>query len=210
MSNKLLNYFAPQRNKLEKTINDVPARQYYMALALLVLVAIKFGLMPWLEQINDTQSQLQQLANTVKTPSVMLEQTEKMQAALEEKRQLHQVWLSKFYQNSDSQVKISVVKKLQDSAKSHGLLFLRSRWLKTPAKRVNEYTTIKPLLYSVMVRGDYNQILKLMQEWQTYEPLVKIEKVSIKDRPQEGVAAATFNIAVFNLKQTGASAGGRG
>lgn len=193
--------FSVQLVKFKSWLNDLPSRHYYMALALLLLVTIRFVFIPWQQQLSAQKEQLQQLSRSVKAPDLIMKQAAKMEQALLVKQELQQQWLNSFYNESQSKVKVAVVNKLQGSAQKRGLLYLRSRWLKTPVKRQNEFSSVEPLLYSVMIRGDYNQIRALIQEWQAYQPLIAIEELSIEDRKDEGVVAAKFTIGVYKLKE---------
>lgn len=198
---KLTSLLQVQVEKLQQVINQQPARQYYMAFALISLLIVKFVFVPWFEQVGQRKEQLQQLANTVKAPNLMLEQTERMQQALASKEELHAKWLGNFYQDSTSKVKVDLVNKLQASAKAKDLLFLRSRWLTTPKEKLDQYSTLEPLMYSVLIRGDYSKIRELIQQWQAYKPLVLIDEISVNDRRDPGVVATTFKITIFRLKQ---------
>lgn len=196
--------FSSQLNKLDKAINAIPARQYYMALALVVLLTIKLVYIPVKDTLLAQHEQLQQLSSNLKSPDIMREQTLQMQQTLAEKSELHNNWLNQFYQDSNSRVKVAVVDRLEASAEEKGLLYLRSRWHKTPTKQLEQYSTIEPLIYSVLVRGDYNKVRELLREWQALQPLVKLEEVVIKDRKDEGVVAANIKMSVYRLRKEGA------
>ncbi len=199
MAVKIFNRFAPQLLKLEKSINNIPARQYYMALSLLVLLIVKFVFMPWFEQNVDRQVQLQQLSNAVKTPELMVEQAEKMKLALEQKRKVQQQWQQRLAKGPESQVRVETIKKLQNSAKEAGLLYLSSRWLPTPPQRPGEEKAISPMLYSVVIRGDYNRVKDVLAQWQEYEPFIRLEHVRIEKKVDVGVVAADITLAVYRM-----------
>lgn len=200
MATAIKQRFANLLEKAQTAIDKTPARQYYMALALAVLLAIKFVAMPAIESMKEQQEQLQRLADTLKTPELLDVQVIAMQEAVAEKQAEQDKWLSSFYSDSESKVKIDVANKLKAAAQEKGLLFLSSRWVKTSKKLTEQFTTIEPLSYTVTVRGDFNQIKALIQEWQAYQPMLNITEMRIRDQRQEGVASVRLKMLVYRLK----------
>lgn len=200
MATAIKQRFANLLEKAQTSIDKTPPRQYYMALSLIILLSIKFVVMPAIESMKEQQEQLQRLADTLKSPELLDVQVIAMQEAVAEKRTEQDKWLSSFYTDSESKVKIDVANKLKAAAQERGLLFLSSRWVKTSKKLAEQFTSIEPLSYTVTVRGDFNQIKALIQDWQSYQPMLNITEVRIRDQRQEGVASVRMKMLVYRLK----------
>lgn len=195
--------FSAVSKKLQDEINKVPSRQFYMLFALVVLVAVKFVFIPMQASLLEEKDQLQRMADTLKSPTLLEQQQLQMQEVLEQKRGVNQKWSDSYYQGTESQVKIDVVNKLKASATDRGLLYLSSRWLTTSKKVSERFTTLSPLTYNVTIRGDYNEIRAIIREWQSFKPVINIEEMRIRDQRAEGVVSARLKLSLYRLKQAG-------
>lgn len=192
---------AKQLEQLKKQIDLLPAKQYAMVLALLVLLAARFVFIPWYQSLVETQDELNQLNSVVKHPEKMAQQLTLVNEQLEELSANKDYWNDKFYVGRESQVKIQFANQVNEWAKKFDLNLLRSKWGRTTKKQQDKYTLLKVQKYEATIRADYKKFLEFVAFVQKQQPLIQISHLSISKRATVGIATTNVSFMILYKEQ---------
>lgn len=181
-------------------MNDLKKHKYALSFILL-LVLLKFVLLPWYEWQNSLSASNKLLSSKVEKSELLIENAEQIKTAIDSQgSQLKE--LASFFYNSDSndQVKLEIQKQLENQLKVFELQKNSIGWQNT--YRYPEYPVKKHLL-SVSFSGDTYQAIQFLLMLSKSKKINEYENFSFNLlRQQEGGLGrvnVTMRIAFFEL-----------
>lgn len=186
-----------QLQLLQNKINELPAKQYAMMLSLIVLLSIRFAFIPWYQDLQQQQSQLEQLSSVTKDPELMKAQLQQLQSELDSHTMAKEYWQDKFYVGDENQVKIEFANKVNQWANKYNLNVLRSKWGRVSKRQREKYSQLQVQKYDITVRASYKDFLNFLAFIQQQSPLIQPTNIAISKRDVQGVATTTLSLTVL-------------
>lgn len=186
-----------QLQLLQNKINELPAKQYAMMLSLIVLLSIRFAFIPWYQDLQQQQSQLEQLSSVTKDPALMKAQLQQLQSELDNHTVAKEYWQDKFYVGDENQVKIEFANKVNQWTNKYNLNVLRSKWGRVSKRQREKYSQLQVQKYDITVRASYKDFLNFLAFIQQQSPLIQPTNIAISKRDVQGVATTTLSLTVL-------------
>lgn len=184
-------------NRLQEKLKSFPNKEYLLGFTLLVLVTIKFVIVPVNAYLTEKKEGLQQLADTIKSSKLIKVEIEKLQQEQVELRELEEQWRPKFYSNNSARVKLAVVNKLTELGESNELIIISTRWLSASRKPDVDIESLKPLKLSSTIRGEYNKVKNFLLELQNTTPILELSSWRIREGGTAGVVMLKLELQVY-------------
>ncbi len=190
-----------QLKDLRLKIENVEPKQYAMAFLLIVLLLVRFVFLPWYQDLEQQQQELNQLYSVVKNPAAMTEQLEQLKKELSVYEENMSYWQDKFFKGTESQVKIEFANKITSLIREQGLTQLRSKWGRVSKRQQEQFELLKVQKYDVTIRSDYKRLLNFIKTIQKHAPLIRITNLSVSKRAATGIATMTVSLSVLYQEQ---------